>query len=135
MKMTGVTQAIANPRAETTVNMETSTCKHEDRHSDHFLSPVFGDVFHHQTHFASSTVAFVLLGAQDARLAMQVLAMQDFEIKQSLSKVALVRQSVVGWVGAALSELGKDAGSVRRAWRREGWEGCCSPRTQTLRPV
>ena len=34
VKTTGVTQAIANIRAETTANTETSTCKHEDRHSD-----------------------------------------------------------------------------------------------------
>ena len=45
---------------------------------------------------------------------MVVLA--EFDIKQSLSEEALVRQLVVGWVGAALSELGKDAGSVRRVW-------------------
>ena len=70
------------------------------------------------THFWSSMIVFVLLGAQDARLAMQVLATDDFDTKQSVSKVALMRQSVVGCVGAALSELGKDAGSVRRARER-----------------
>ena len=47
---------------------------------------------------------------------MQGLATEDFDIKQSLSKLALVRQSV-GWVGAALSELGQDADSVHRAWK------------------
>ena len=46
---------------------------------------------------------------------MQVLATEDFDIKQSLSKMALVLQSV-GWVGAALSELGQDACAGRRAW-------------------
>ena len=40
---------------------------------------------------------------------MQVLAAEDFDIKHSLSQVALVRQVVVGWVGAAVSELRQDA--------------------------
>ena len=30
---------------------------------------------------------------------MQVLAAEDFDIRQSVSKVALVRQSMVGWIG------------------------------------
>ena len=58
---------MANLRAETTTNTETSTCKHEDRHSDHFLFPVFGDVFHYQTRLGSSLFAFVSLKAQDVR--------------------------------------------------------------------
>ena len=39
-----------------------------------------------------------------------VVILAEFDVKQSLSKVALVRQQVVGWVGASLSELGQDAG-------------------------
>ena len=100
-----------------------------------FSSQCLGNVFHYQTHLASSTVAFVLLGAQDARLATQVLAMKDFDIRQGLSKVALVRQSVVGWVGAGVSELGQDA--ARFAGRGGGRDGRAAvpPRIQTLRPV
>ena len=102
--------------------METSTCNHENRHSDHFLSPVFGEVFHYQTHFASM-IAFELLGAQDAELATQVLATDDFDIKQSLSKVALVRQ----WV-----PLCQNSDRMRAQGEGHG-RGCCFPRTRTLR--
>ena len=73
-------------------------------------------------HFASSLIALVFLEAQDAWLAVQVLATEAFGVRQSLSKEALVRQSVVGWVGAALSELGKDA-----CWVRRTWEGLLFP--------
>ena len=70
------------------------------------------------------------LGAQDARLATQVLATEAFDVRQSLSKVALVRQSVVGWVGAALSEL-----SDRMRARFAGhWEGLLFPAHKDVAP-
>ena len=70
------------------------------------------------------------LGAQDARLATQVLGTEAFGIKQSLSKVALVRQSVAGWVGAAVSEL-----SDRMRARFAGhWEGLLFPPHKDFAP-
>ena len=62
---------------------------------------LFGDVLNSLTHFWSSLIAFVSLGAQDAPLVTQVLATDAFDVRQSLNKVPLVRQSVVSWVGAA----------------------------------
>ena len=115
-RTTGETRTIVNLRAETTTNTETSTCKHEDQRSDsaldHFVVMFWSCV--ELAHFASSLIALVFFGAQDAWLAMQVLATEAFGVRQSHSKEALVRQWVVGWVGAASSQLGQDACWVRR---------------------
>ena len=63
VKIRGVTKKIVKRRAETTTNTETSTCKHEDRHSDHFMFPVSGDVLNYQTHLGSSLIEFSIMSS------------------------------------------------------------------------
>ena len=63
VKIRGVTQNIVKRRAETTTNTETSTCKHEDRHSDHFMFLVSGDVLNYQTHLGSSFIEFSFMSS------------------------------------------------------------------------